>query len=241
MTFTIVAPYVGFPLKIEAEDFSKAAKEAIKLNQEIQIMSMIINDHTNNMRMLANVDYYNEHGRRKAGVKMSKTKALGYQGYPSLPPTIIVGVSTDERPSDVGPFLIPMGPNGLPILPFPGPMAVSGLGGPAIVTGSAGTGLAAIPSGIAGPFGTGIPAGAVPVVSGLGLPFGFGFSDSIESLEKKVTDLRASIAGKEAALATAGISASDTDKYTREKNQLAEKLASITAKLNELKAKKAAK
>ncbi len=221
MPYTIVAPYVGFPLKVDAEDFSEAAKKAIRLNQELQIMSMIINDHTNNMRMLANVDYYNQGGRRKAGVKMSKTKALGYQGYPSLSPTIIVGMSSD---SDVSPYLLPFGP-----------LAVGMPGGPAIVAGPAGTGLAAVPSGRYGPYGPGIPVGAVPFYP----PFSLG--DSIESLEKKVKDLTASIAGKDAALATTGISASDTDKYTRERAKLAEQLASASAKLAELKAKKAAK
>ncbi len=245
MPFTVVAPYVGFPLKIDAEDFSSAAKKAIQLNQEIQIMSMIINDHNNNMRMLANVDYYNQQGRRKAGIKMSKTKALGYQGYPHLSP-IFMGISTEDKPSEVGPFLIPMGVNG-PILPFPGPMAVSGLGGPAIVAGPAGTALAAVPSGRMGPYGSplgaGLPQGAVPVVSGLpfGFPFGFSSGDSIESLEKKEKNLTASIAGKEAALATPGISPSDSEKYTKEKKSLEADLVKIQVRLAELREKAKAK
>jgi hypothetical protein len=226
--FTIAAPHIGFPLKIDAEDFSDAAKKAIKLNQEVQIMSMIINDHTKNMRMLANVDYYNQDGRRKAGVKMAKTKALGYQGYPPISP-IIVGISTNERPSDIGPFLIPMGVNGLPILPFPGPMAINGRGGPAIVAGPG-----AFPY---GPFGAALPPGAIPFFSSIG----FSSSDSIESLEKKVTSLTGAVAGKTAALATPGISVADTDKYKREEASLKADLVKVQVRLAELKAKNAAK
>ncbi len=245
MPFTIVAPYVGFPLKIDAEDFNEAAKKAIKLNQEIQIMSMIINDHTNNMRMLANVDYYNQQGRRKAGVKMSRTKALGYQGYPPLSPTIIVGMSTEDKPSDVGPFLIPMGANGLPILPFTGPVAVSSIGGPAsgpaIVAGPAGTALAAVPSGRLGPYGSplgaGLPPGAVPVISGLPFinPFG-------ENLDEQIKRIKAEIAGKQAGLDSARNAslADKVAKYTEELTKLQTKLAELNAKKAERDAKKAA-
>ena len=239
MPFTVVAPYVGFPLKVDAEDFSEAAKKAIKLNQEVQIMSMIINDHTNNMRMLANIDYYNQEGRRKAGVKMSKTKALGYQGYPTLSPTIIMGVSTEDKPSDISPYLIAMGANGLPILPFGGPMAVSGLGGPAIIAGPAGTGLAAVPSGRMGPYGSpfGLPHGAVPVVNGL--PFGFGFGENLDEQIKRITS---EIAGKEAGLASAQSAfpplTDKVTKYTEELTKLKTKLAELNVKKAERDAKK---
>jgi hypothetical protein len=228
MSFTVVAPYAGFPLNLDATDFSEAAKKAIKLNQEIQITSMIINDHNRNMRMLANVDYYNKDGHRKVGVKMAKTNALGYQGYKSLSPTLVMGLNAD---GDISAYLLPTaGDNVIYNTP----------GGPVIAR--PGAGIPA-PPGTIPVLGSGAGFGIVggPFNLPMGFPFGFGFNDSIESLEKKVKDLTASIAGKEAALTTKGMSASDADKYAKEKDKLAQQLASVSAKLAELKAKKAAK
>ena len=98
MSFRVLYPGISVPLMVDADNFTNAAKQFIKLNQHLNITEMMIRDQANN-QMFANINYMNDNKGRRASINMKRNHRYTpnnsynpYMGGPIMGPVIIGGI-----------------------------------------------------------------------------------------------------------------------------------------------------
>ena len=81
MIFQVVHPYV---MSINADSFKNAVKNYVKMNQNLNLTSLIIADHQSRY-MKANLNYYNINDKKKVSISLLPTVWPSGPLLPSMP------------------------------------------------------------------------------------------------------------------------------------------------------------
>jgi hypothetical protein len=115
MIYNIISP---FSLSVNADSYKEAVKQFIKINYNLNINRLIIQNQNNYMK--AKVDYYNKLGYKKIGIKLKPyNNLLAYPTSNVISPISTLLPSVDIQQDDV--TLSPLLPLSLvqsPLLPI---------------------------------------------------------------------------------------------------------------------------
>lgn len=109
MKFSVVYPY---PSMIDADSFKEAIKQYVKINHNININQMILNDRVNHVN--AELNYYRKNNVDKVGINMypispNYSITPNFYGPVHVQPLIPDSINSNIMyvPTPVSPFLIP--------------------------------------------------------------------------------------------------------------------------------------